>query len=257
MKFVNIFYALSELVSRYQVAIYVTIIFHLCVAITLVSLKLHRASHPPTMEIVLDDFSDEEAEKLEALQRKKMQLEQEVNQLLRQSSDPLRNVAVNEEWEKTNEGDRDELLNEHDELQKKLAATRQMLNRQEEEQQRSAAHSGNDVLLQANRRSAAGNTPEKSELYTGPSVMSYRLAGRRAFVLPVPVYLCESGGDVVVNIVVAGNGSVTGAHVDEKASAAYPCIREAARQAALLSKFSVSESSKSQQGSITYRFIPQ
>jgi hypothetical protein len=125
------------------------------------------------------------------------------------------------------------------------------------EVRRSAAHDNGDAPLQSDRRRAADKMPDKSELYTGPSVMSYQLAGRRAFVLPVPVYLCESGGDVVVNIVVARDGSVTGAHVNEKKSAAHPCIREAARQAALLSRFSVSESSKSQQGSITYRFIPQ
>jgi TonB family protein len=73
----------------------------------------------------------------------------------------------------------------------------------------------------------------------------------------VPVYLCESGGDVVVNIAVARDGSVTSANVDGKKSAAHPCIREAARQAALLSRFSASDLSKSQQGVITYRFVPQ
>jgi hypothetical protein len=61
----------------------------------------------------------------------------------------------------------------------------------------------------------------------------------------------------VVNIVVARDGSVTAAGIDGKKSAADPCIRESARQAALLSRFSVSESSSNQQGSITYRFIPQ
>lgn len=231
-------------------AIYVTVIFHLCVAITLMSIRLYTVPHAPPMEIVLGDFSDEEAEKLEALQREKEQLESEVDQLLHQTREQLHNVAVNEEWEKQDGGARNELLDENDELQKRLAATRQMLNRQE-------ARDENAELLQNNRANAPDKTPEKDKLYTGPSVMSYRLEGRRAFLLPVPVYLCESGGDVVVNIVVSRDGSVAAANVDEKKSAAPSCIREAARQAALLSRFSVAESSKSQHGSITYRFIPQ
>ncbi|MDR2813604.1 MAG: hypothetical protein LBB79_02965 [Prevotellaceae bacterium] len=251
MIFVNIFRALGELVSRYQVAIYVTVIFHLCIAITLMSFRLHTVTHSPPMEIVLEDFSDEKAEKLEALQREKEQLEHEVTQLLRQTREQLRNVAVNEEWEKKSDGERNELLDENDELQKRLAATRQMLSQQE------AQHDNSAAQLQNSRSSAKDKTQEKDAPYTGPSVMSYHLTGRRAFALPVPVYLCESGGDVVVNIVVARDGSVTSANVDGKKSAAYPCIREAARQAALLSRFSMSESSKSQQGSISYRFVPQ
>jgi hypothetical protein len=247
MFFVNIFHALGEVVSRYQVAIYVTVIFHLCVAITLMSIRVYTAPHFSPMEIVLGEFPEEEAKKLEALQREKEQLEREVNQLLRAQ---LRNAAVNEEREKKDGGQRDKLLDENDALQKRLAATRQMLERQN-------APGENAALLQDPRAAAPDKKPEKGEPYTGPSVMSYKLDGRRAFLLPVPVYLCESGGDVVVNIVVARDGSVTAANVDEKKSASPSCIREAAQQAALLSQFSVAESSKSQRGSITYRFIPQ
>ncbi|MDR3188596.1 MAG: energy transducer TonB [Prevotellaceae bacterium] len=248
MFFVNILRALGELVNRYQVAIYVTVIFHLCAAVVLMSLKVHTAPHLPPMEVVLGDFSEEEAEKLEALQREKAQLEHEVARLLRQTHEQLRNAAVNEEWEEKDGGQRDELLHENDALQERLAATRELLSRQE------AQHG--EAMLQ-NARSAAGKEAKKDAPYAGPSVMSYRLEGRRAFALPVPVYLCESGGDVVVNITVARDGTVTAAKVDEKKSAAHPCIRDAARQAALLSRFSVAETAKSQQGSITYRFIPQ
>ena len=97
----------------------------------------------------------------------------------------------------------------------------------------------------------------KEELYTGPSVMSYKLDGRRAYSLPVPVYKCETGGTVVVNIVVAQRGNVASAGVDHAKSAADECLHEAAKRAALLSQFSASESLKSQQGTITYRFVAQ
>jgi hypothetical protein len=197
---------------------------------------------------VLEDFSDEKVKKLEMLQLEKERLEQEVNLLLRQTQEHLRNAAVNEDWEKESNSERDRVFDENDELQKKITATRQMLNSEEPQDDRVA--DGSSVANESKK-------PATEKRYTGPSVMSYSLTGRRSFVLPVPVYMCEKGGEVVVNIVVAGNGSVSVASVNEKKSAADLCIREAARQAALLSKFSVSTSSANQRGSITYRFVPQ
>ncbi|MDR0414718.1 MAG: hypothetical protein LBH84_04800 [Prevotellaceae bacterium] len=233
--------------------IYVTIIFHLAIAVVLMSLKLKRELHPPQMEIVLEDFSEEEAKKLELLQHEKERLEKEVNLMLRQTADQLRNTAVNEEWEKEVDSERDNVFNEHDELQQRVAATREMLGRANLQQDKGQ---GSDDEWQA-AAPDDDKKPASEKRYTGPSVMSYHLAGRKAFVLPVPVYMCEEGGEVVVNIVVTRRGSVSTATVDEGSSAAAPCIRESARQAALLSRFSVSESSGNQRGSITYRFVPQ
>lgn len=233
--------------------IYITIIFHLAVAVVLMSLKLHRAAHSAPIEIVLEDFADEKDRKLEVLKQEKERLEQEVGALLRQTRERLRNAAVSEEWEKESSSERDRVFDENDELQKRIGNTRQMLNH--------AAPQGDKELdgsSVAQQRSANDNKkPAAEKRYTGPSVMSYSLKGRSAFVLPVPVYMCEKGGEVVVSIVVTRDGLVSVAAIDEKKSAADLCIREAARQAALLSKFSVSELSKNQQGSITYRFIPQ
>ena len=39
-------------------------------------------------------------------------------------------------------------------------------------------------------------------VYTGPSVLSYSLPGRKATSLPIPAYLCKTGGPVVVDILV-------------------------------------------------------
>jgi hypothetical protein len=65
-----------------------------------------------------------------------------------------------------------------------------MLNQTEPE--RSRAPDGGDIPQQ--RRSSSADTQTDTEKrYTGPSVMAYRLTGRKAFVLPVPVYLCEKG----------------------------------------------------------------
>jgi rubrerythrin len=207
------------------------------------SIKLNSVPHQAPIEITLFDFAEEEAKKQENLQQEKAKLEAEVNRMLRQTAHQLRNVAVNEEWKGS--GERDKVLDENDELQKRIAATREQLQQANERQP--------DALLPKSEDKAQ----TKGELYTGPSVMSYSLAGRNAYSLPVPVYKCENGGVVVVLIAVTPRGAVTVASIDAKQSAGDPCIQEAAKRAALLSLFSASASPKNQQGAITYRFVPQ
>jgi hypothetical protein len=71
-----------------------------------------------------------------------------------------------------------------------------------------------------------------------------------------PVYMCQSGGVVVVDIAVDINGVVTGAKVNKKLSeTSDPCLIEAAENSALSSSFNVSDNApERQRGTITYRF---
>jgi len=201
--------------------------------------KLHGVAMQSPLYIEMDYSQEEEQKMLEVLQREKQLLEAQVNRMLGQTREQLRNVAVNEEW-REDPAQRDRVLDENDELQKKLEATRKLLQQSSEP-----------------NLPAPESEPKKEELYTGPSVMSYKLEGRRAYSLPVPVYKCEAGGMVVINIVVAQRGNVTSASVDQANSAANDCLHAAAKHAAMLSQFSTSESSKHQQGTITYRFVAQ
>lgn len=96
------------------------------------------------------------------------------------------------------------------------------------------------------------------EEYTGPSVVSYSLLGRRARSLPVPAYKCEQGGVVVVDIVVGAEGRVERAAVDEGNSSIDECLRASALGAARGSRFNaVAAGSARVSGSITYMFVAQ
>jgi hypothetical protein len=230
---------LGEAVHKHQAGLYVTIIFHLLLAVLFMGVKLRGVQVQPPLRIEIDYAQEEEQKMLEALQREKQDLEAQVNRMLGQTREQLRNVAVNEAW-REEQGKRDRVLDENDELQKRIAATRKMLQPSDEPNQ-----------------PAPEEKPEKEERYTGPSVLSYKLDGRRAYSLPVPVYKCEAGGMVVVKIVVAQRGSVASASVDAALSAANECLHEAAKRAALRSTFSVSDSKKNQDGTITYSFVAQ
>lgn len=237
------FHKLRLLWKEYQTGVYLTVIFHLCILIAFFGLKIHAVKYEQQLEIAMDftqEEKEEELEKLARLEREKQNLEREVNQMLSQVRNELRNVAVNEELAAQQSKEQNQVLHENDELQRRIDATRRMMQE---------------------RPSDEGNIPaepvKKSDTYTGPSVMSYKLDGRTAYRLPVPVYKCEGGGMVVVNIMVAQRGNVVGALVDVAASAKDPCLQDMAIKAAEMSKFSASTSSKNQLGTITYRFVGQ
>ena len=94
--------------------------------------------------------------------------------------------------------------------------------------------------------------------YSGPSVVSYSLDGRKASHLKIPAYRCYGSGDVTVIITVNNAGMVVNAKVMEDISATDRCLRDFAVRAARLSRFSASQNSPSNQtGEIVYRFIAQ
>lgn len=97
-----------------------------------------------------------------------------------------------------------------------------------------------------------------SATYTGPSVVSYSLDGRKAMTLSIPAYRCLGGGDVTVRITVEQSGTVSDAEIMEEFSSGDRCLREYAKRAARLSRFTASSTApKRQVGEIVYRFIAQ
>lgn len=94
--------------------------------------------------------------------------------------------------------------------------------------------------------------------YSGPSVVSYNLAGRKASRLSIPAYRCYGGGMVVVLITVNNAGEVTSAKIQDAGSSDDKCLRDFAIRAARLSRFSSDPKAPARQaGDIIYQFIAQ
>ena len=94
--------------------------------------------------------------------------------------------------------------------------------------------------------------------YSGPSVVSYSLEGRKASHLNIPAYRCYGEGDVTVIITVDNSGRVVNAKVLDTVSSEDQCLRNFAVRAARLSRFSASQTAPARQnGEILYRFIAQ
>ena len=84
--------------------------------------------------------------------------------------------------------------------------------------------------------------------------MHYSLVNRTHKFLPTPIYLCETGGKIVVNITGNSTGKGTQASINEVASVDNQCLKDHAIEYANEARFNQDTSKKSQLGSITFYF---
>lgn len=96
---------------------------------------------------------------------------------------------------------------------------------------------------------------QKEDGDNSKSTISYSLVNRSKIHIPIPVYLCEVDGKIVVNITVNDKGSVIDAYVNTASNSTNACLIEHALDYAKRSLFSDDASKKSQIGSITFYFI--
>lgn len=87
------------------------------------------------------------------------------------------------------------------------------------------------------------------------STVSFSLINRKKVYIPIPVYLCEVDGKIVINIKVDAHGSVIDAYVNNASNSRNACLIEHALEYAKNSQFSADASKNSQLGSITFSFI--
>lgn len=86
------------------------------------------------------------------------------------------------------------------------------------------------------------------------SSISYSLVDRTHTFLPTPVYLCEYGGKIVVNITVNNNGEVIDAYVNSSSASSNGCLIDHALEYAKSSRFNIDNTKPSQLGTITFYF---
>lgn len=85
------------------------------------------------------------------------------------------------------------------------------------------------------------------------STTSYSLVNRTHRYLPTPIYLCEVGGKIVINITVNAEGSVIKTSVNSSSTSANQCLQEHALEYAKKATFNA-DSRPTQIGTITFYF---
>ena len=235
-----------KLTPDQQAGIYITAIIHVAVIIVLLAVQIGFTIQKEN-SFVLDFTQQEELERLEReveLQRNAAaQLEQ---MLAAAQSTPIRNVTVDRSALKDDRGtDADQLYREAERLARELR-----------DGQNQTAEDPEAFAAAEPEKPRPAKEPERS--YSGPSVLSWSLDGRKASHLPIPAYRCYGAGEVTVIIAVNNRGDVVNAKVDESLSSADACLRTYAVRAARLSRFSSSQEAPARQmGTITYAFISQ
>ena len=96
---------------------------------------------------------------------------------------------------------------------------------------------------------------QKDEANNSKSTISFSLSNREKIYIPIPVYLCEVDGKVVVNIKVNSSGNVTDAYLNRSSNSSNDCLIKHALEYAKKSRFSSDGSKASQIGSITFNFV--
>ena len=236
-----------KLTPDQKAGLYITAIVHLAVIIVLLLCQIGYSVQRENT-FVLDFTKQEEKEaqeQQEELHRSAMaQLE---NLLAAARSQPVRNVTVNRSQLKDDRNtDADQLYRDAERLAQDLkdGQHRQMDNPED--------------FVQDPVAPPVDPKPRKQETYSGPSVLSWSLDGRKATHLPIPAYRCIGAGEVTVIITVNTQGTVVDAKVDDGASSKDGCLRGFATRAARLSKFNASTTAPARQmGTITYLFIAQ
>ena len=233
-----------------RAGLYLTVIFHLTVIIVLLLYSIDTTLKREE-SFVLDFSKQEEIERKEKEEVFKEDISRKLDEMIaaaRSSSAPIRNIAVDAGNTQLN----DDRGTDAEQLYKDAARlAKELKNGQKDAIEEDARDE--TVQMQHQKKS-----DENKKEYSGPSVVSYTLDGRKASHLKIPAYRCYGAGDVTVIITVNNAGQVVGAKVMDAVSSDDQCLRNFAVRAARLSRFSASQTAPpNQTGEILYRFIAQ
>ena len=234
-----------------RAGLYITVIFHLTVIIVLLLYQIDSTIRKEE-SFVLDFSKQEEIERREKEEIFKENISKKLDELIaaaQSSSAPIRNIATDASRAQL----KDDRGTDAEQLYKDAAKLAQDLkNGTKDAIEENAV---NETVEMQHQQKAS---KENQKVYSGPSVLSYTLDGRKASHLPIPAYRCYGAGDVTVIITVDNAGNVVRAKVMDEISSTDNCLRSFAIRAARLSKFSASsEAPSNQTGEIVYRFIAQ
>lgn len=242
---------LDRLIRQYRAAILGTLVVHAFFLLCLVVFQISVSESPLNDDIVFFDFSEE-------LQLPEAQLPEDMQDSEQDNSD-LKNISVNEADKNRSS---DDYYKEFQEIvnQTKTKPVYQAEN-YDDKRWLIKDHSKEFEFREEelNKQEQNKNSKQGSGTYSGKTIISYFLDGRKATRLPVPSYQCLGSGEVIVDIIVNKDGKVISAVIRSSTTpTGETCLPEAARSAATRSRFSIDLNAPAQQkGYINYKFVAQ
>ena len=239
---------MKHIASEKLAGILITVSIHLAVIIILLLTVVEPSIRKQSATYEFDFTKQDEIEKLEKEVQRQKALNDRLEKLLKENgvgSEPVRNVTVDRGSLKDDRGtDAEKLYREAERIQKQYE---EIMSR------------GDDSFIAMKEpRHSEKKEEEQKSVYSGPSVLSYEVPGRKGSYLPIPAYKCMGEGEVTVNVTVNPQGKVIAASVKDDVSSDDSCLRAYAVRAAQSSMFSSKAGAPAKEyGYITYRFIAQ
>lgn len=240
-----------DLPKEERAGLYVTLIVHLSILIILLIVQI-GATRTKETSFVLDFTRQEELEKqqkeeeqlleqIEKAEQMRAAIQEKINRQLGEIPS-IKNITTNRGALKDDKGgDGRELMKEAAKMEDRL---------------RDKSHIKPDEDYSDGGAQEEGKNDKPEQAYSGATVLSWQLDGRRAIRLPVPAYKCYGGGTVTVIITVDTAGRVTDAAI--QSGSTDKCLTNAALTAARNSRFNADSKAQAKQiGNIVYEFIPQ
>ncbi len=228
-----------------------TLSFHMILAIVFLIVKISTTKNTVRERFMIDFAREEYREQIEKERARKNELEAE--QFVEQAMDEIRrNIAVNRSQPLEEEISTEKFVNE---VEKQLEAGRS----DEWPDNQSPPLDLSDPGFLEPPMPENETRERKAQNVEGPTTIYYELEGRHHLYLPSPVYLCEGGGVIKVEIDVNRSGYVIRSRLltpvpDENRK----CLARAAIESAGRTRFNPSmKAQELQKGTITYHFMPQ
>ncbi len=198
----------------------------------------------------LDFSTQEKIEELEKQLARSKALNEKLDRMLEEEGvtpekSKIKNLRVNSALKDDRGTDAEQLYKDAERIQK--------------EYEQNMSRKDDDLVAISPKDSAHNDTTRsQDETYTGPSVLSYSMEGRKGSYLPIPAYKCIGSGEVTVIVTIDPSGKVLQAKIQDDISSSDKCLREYALKAASQSRFSKKSDAPARQiGNIVYEFIAQ
>jgi len=243
---------LDRLIREYRAAILGTLVVHAFFLLGLVFFQISTEENPLNDDLILFDFSQD-------LQIPEQMLLEEMQGQEEDNTD-LKNIAVNQADNKKSSED---YYKEFQEIVDQAKGKPLYQAEDYEDKRWLIKDYSKEFEFREEQNDKNDNQSKKDKqsnnTYAGKTIISYFLDGRKATRLPVPSYQCIGSGEVIVDIAVNQNGKVVNATVRTFSTPTGDnCLPDAARNAAMRSRFSIDLKAPAQQkGYITYKFIAQ
>ncbi|MBE9510026.1 MAG: hypothetical protein IMY71_04040 [Bacteroidetes bacterium] len=249
---------MNNFFNRHIYGILGTIIVHLVLGIIFMMIKL-SVSYRDTGEYVWIEFESPYEEKTLQIQEQKEEVQGY------DEDEYWTTIAANLANEPEEEFDIEEYM---DQIKEELIESGDIIKESnyidDRKQIKKTLQEGITSFIEDKRIEKIKNEAEKTSAeiaaqYRGPTRIYYELAGRVHKRLPLPIYLCEGAGKIVVDIEVDRRGLVVTSAINESETAIVnECLYQAAKKAASLSIFNTDYLAPNRQsGKITYHFAAQ